>query len=272
MAGELCGEVLSEKFEPQIAGDGKALTTDGFRTRISNLGFNWFSGAETGDPTGSGWTETADFDSRGHEEGAKLAWRIHEELQVVRQRITELLQAGWKTVVVITDHGWLWLPGGLPKTELPGHLTASKWGRCAVPHSGAQHQLPTAPWFWANQHHVVLAPGVNAFRKGVEYGHGGLTIQEALTLMITVSDGHHSDLANVSITSVRWLGLRINVEIVGTTPEITIDIRTKAADASTSLLEKSTARPSIRADGKASLIVAKDEYAGTAATLVVHHR
>jgi len=66
----------------------------------------------TGDPAGSGWTETADFDSRGHDEGAKFVWRIDEELKMVRQRITELLQAGWNKVVVITDHGWLWMPVG----------------------------------------------------------------------------------------------------------------------------------------------------------------
>lgn len=271
LAESLCGEILSEKFEPQISGETKGLTTEGFRTRITQLGFVWFSGAGTGDPAGTGWTETADFDSRGHDEGAKLAWRIQEELQVVRQRVSELLQAGWQKVVVITDHGWLWLPGGLPKTDLPTHLTASKWGRCAAPQPGAQHQLPAAPWFWANQHHVVLAPGVTAFRNGVEYAHGGLTIQEALTLMITVGDSHCADLANVAITSVRWLGLRLNVEVQGATPEFSIDIRTKAAIASTSLLGEKAAGQPIRPDGKVSVMITNDDHAGAAATVVVLH-
>jgi hypothetical protein len=187
-----------------------------------------------------------------------------------------LLQAGWNKVVVITDHGWLWMPGGLPKTDLPTHLTASKWGRCAVPQPGAQHHCPTAPWFWANQHHVVLAPGVNAFRDGVEYGHGGLTLQEALTLTITVSASQSAELTNVAITSVRWLGLRLNVEVQGVVPELSIDVRTKAADPSTSLLGTTPARPPIRTDGKASIIIANadtdTDYAGTSATLVVLHR
>ena len=268
---ELCGEKFSEKFEPQLAGEGKALTTDAFRTRITKLGFVWFSGAETGDPSGSGWTETADFDARGHDEGAKLAWRIQEELQVVRQRINELLQAGWKKVAVITDHGWLWLPGGLPKTELPAHLTASKWGRCAAPQEGAKHTLPTAPWFWANEHHVVLAPGVTAFRNGVEYSHGGLTLQETLTLMITVGDSKQAEFGTAAILSVRWLGLRLNVEVDGAGPDFHIDVRNKAADASTSLLGKTAPRQPVRADGKASLIIANDVHAGAAATLVLLH-
>ena len=272
LAESLSGETLGDSFDPQVAENGKALTTEAFRSRITELGFVWFPGAETGDPARCGWTETADFDSRGHDEGAKFVWRIDEELNMVRQRITELLQAGWNKVVVITDHGWLWMPGGLPKTDLPTHLTASKWGRCAIPQPGAQHHCPTAPWFWANQHHVVLAPGVNAFRDGVEYGHGGLTLQEALTLTITVSASQSAELTNVAITSARWLGLRLNVEVQGVVPEMSIDVRTKAADPSTSLLGKTPARASIRTDGKASIIIANDDYAGTSATLVVLHR
>jgi hypothetical protein len=268
---QLCGEMLSEKFEPQSIEDGKVLTTEGFRTRISKLGFVWFPGAETGVPSGSGWTETADFDSLGHSEGAKLAWRIHEELQVVRQRISELLRAGWKKVVVITDHGWLWLPGGLPKSELPVHLTASKWGRCATMKPGAQHPLPTAPWFWANQHHVVLAPGVNAFRNGTEYAHGGLSLQEALTVVLTVGGSHGTNLADVTISSLRWLGLRLNVEVQGATSEFCLDVRTKAADASTSLLGKTAARQPIGIDGKVSILITNDDHAGAAAILVVLH-
>lgn len=57
LAEGLSGETLSEGFEPQTAGEGKPLTTEGFRARITQLGFVWFSGSETGDPSRSGWTE-----------------------------------------------------------------------------------------------------------------------------------------------------------------------------------------------------------------------
>lgn len=271
LADLLCGASLSEKFEPQLAEDNKSLTTDGFRKRITELGFVWFSPSETGSPSGAGWTETADFDSTGHYEGAKLAWRIHEELLVVRQRVTELLQAGWKKVILVTDHGWLWLPGGLPKTELPTHLTASKWGRCAVPQPCAKHQLPAVPWFWANEHHVVLAPVVSAFWNGMEYAHGGLSLQETLTLAITIGDGHKVVLTHVAITSLRWLGLRLNVELQGALSEFTVDIRTKAADASSSLLGASASTQKVRPDGKVSVLVENEDRAGIAATLVVLH-
>jgi len=99
-----------------------------------------------------------------------------------------------------------------------------------------------------------------------------LTIQEALTLTITVTAPHSTDMANVAITSVRWLGLRLNVEVEGARPELAIDVRSKAGDASTSLLGKNATPQPVRADGKASLIIVDDDHAGTAAMLVVLHR
>jgi hypothetical protein len=131
--------------------------------------------------------------------------------------------------------------------------------------------LPAAPWFWANHHHVVLAPGVTAFRNNVEYAHGGLTIQETLTLMITVGESKRTDFGGASIRSVRWLGLRLNVETEGAGPDFHIDVRTKAADASTSLLGKNRPKQPVHADGKTSLIIANDDHAGAAATLVLLH-
>jgi hypothetical protein len=117
------------------------------------------------------WTEFASLDTYGHNEGAKLAWRVEEELAGLQQRILDLIQVGWTKIKVITDHGWLLLPGGLPKAELPRHLTASRWNRCAIPSAGAQHGYPMTSWFWDAAEAVVLAPGVSCFVAGMEYAH-----------------------------------------------------------------------------------------------------
>ena len=61
-----------------------------------------------------------------------LAGQVAEELDGIVERITELLDAGWRSVRVVTDHGWLLVPGGLPKTDLPGYLVESRWARCAA--------------------------------------------------------------------------------------------------------------------------------------------
>ncbi len=61
------------------------------------------------------------------------SWRaIPAHLDDLAKAIPRLLNAGWKQVWVVTDHGWLLLPDGLPKAELPARLTETKWGRCAV--------------------------------------------------------------------------------------------------------------------------------------------
>lgn len=59
------------------------------------------------------------------------------------------------------------------------------------------------PWFWGGGHSVVCAPGVSAFKSGVEYAHGGLSLQEALTLTLTVRADGEATTA-VQIESAQW--------------------------------------------------------------------
>ncbi len=68
------------------------------------------------------WCEFGDIDHEGHDRGWKLAKHIDALILEITDRITELLAAGWKRVRVVTDHGWLLLPGGLPKIDLPSAL------------------------------------------------------------------------------------------------------------------------------------------------------
>ena len=57
-----------------------------------------------------------------------------------------LLGHGWQQVVVVTDHGWLLLPGGLPKVELPQHLTVLRKGPVRRAQRGTQTDQQTVPW------------------------------------------------------------------------------------------------------------------------------
>ena len=52
-----------------------------------------------------------------------------------------VLGTGWARVRVVTDHGWLLVPGGMPKVELPAHLVATKWARCASMASRASSRV-----------------------------------------------------------------------------------------------------------------------------------
>jgi len=270
VADSLNGTIPSEHFQPTLAGTEKLCSTTEFRKLLAGHGWPWIEPSNTGDPAATGWTEVGSFDSLGHSQGAKLASHIPAELDGVMERVEALFEAGWKTVRIVTDHGWLWMPGGLPKADLPKHLTVSKWGRCARPDPQASHKLPQVPWFWGNEHPIVLAPGVHVFKEGTEYTHGGLTLQEALTLSLTITPPiNGSEEEKVTIKSSRWTGLKLQVQLSSTASDLRLDIRAKAADSTSSALTEIQKAKTPDYDGKIVIFVEDDSKTGLAAVLVV---
>jgi len=266
LAEKLGGPLEGEGFEPKEQSSGKTITHARFKQLIEKLGISFLTSDLTLFPTACAWTEFGSVDTYGHNQGAKLAWRVEEELAGLQQRILELVHGGWVKVKVITDHGWLLLPGGLPKAELPKHLTASRWNRCAIPSAGAQHGYPMTSWFWDSAEAVVLAPGVSCFAAGMEYAHGGLTLQESLIPSLTVSAKETGGAKSVVLREMKWSGMRLNMILEGAAG-LTVDLRSKVADASTSFAASTTTAAE---DGqKTSLLVADDGQLGAAAFLVV---
>ncbi len=266
LAGKLGGPLEGEGFEPKEQSSGKTITHARFKQLLEELGTSFLTYDVTLFPTGCAWTEFGSIDTYGHNQGAKLAWRVEEELAGLQQRILELIHVGWTKIKVITDHGWLLLPGGLPKAELPKHLAASRWNRCAIPSAGAQHGYPMTSWFWDSAEAVVLAPGVSCFVAGMEYAHGGLTLQEALIPSLTLSTKKTGAMKSVVLKEMKWSGMRLNMILEGAAG-LTVDLRSKVADASTSLAASTM---TAAADGqKTSILVADDGYLGAAAFLVV---
>ena len=137
---------------------------------------------------GKGWAEfPGDIDSDGHNKGLRLARAVGAHLDDLERTIRRLLAAAWKEVWVVTDHGWLLLPGGLPKAELPAKLTETKWGRCAVLKDAAPEQdWLILPWSFDPAVRIALAPGISAFSSGREYDHGGLSLQESVVPFLRV--------------------------------------------------------------------------------------
>jgi hypothetical protein len=265
LAGRLGGPLEGGAFQPREPGANKALVHARFKQLLAELDILFLEPDNLELPTGCAWTEFGSFDADGHQQGARLAWRVEEELAGLQQRISDLLRAGWGKVRVITDHGWLLLPGGLPKTDLPRHLTGTRWGRCAIPSPGAQHGYPMTSWFWDGAEAVVLAPGVSCFVAGTEYDHGGLTMQEALIPSLTVSISQ-AGAKPVGVKSLKWAGLRLNVVLEGA-EGLSVDVRRKVADAATSFAVSAATGA---AEGqKTSLLIADDDAQGTAAFLVV---
>jgi hypothetical protein len=266
LAEKLGGPLQGAGFESREQESGKALTHARFKQLLAELGITYMDATELGSASGCAWTEHGSVDTYGHDQGAKLAWRVDEELAGLEQRIAELLNAGWSKVKVVTDHGWLMVPGGLPKFELPKHLTASRWSRCAIPEPGAQHGLPMTPWFWDSAEAVVLAPGISCFSAGIEYAHGGLTVQEALIPSLTISAKQVGKAKSVILKELKWSGLRLNVVLEGAQGLI-VDVRSKVADADSSFAASHATGSGD--NQKTSILVADDCAMGCAAFLIV---
>ena len=267
VAAQIGGNSLGEDFLPIVADTQKPLTTDRFRKLLAEQGFEYLSATETGDPSGRAWTETGELDKLGHSLQAKLAASIEAQLSLLAERIEALLRAGWREVRVVTDHGWLWLPGGLPKADLPKYLTESRWARCAAIKGGSSVEAPSVPWHWNEQERVAVGPGIACFTAGNEYAHGGLSLQEAVVpvLRVGAGAGGQAKQAQIQIAAVSWIGLRCRVRIKPAAPGLSVDLRAQVGDAASSI---SQPRP-VGADGAAGFLVANDDLEGASAAIVV---
>lgn len=212
------------------------------------------------------WLEFGNIDHEGHDRGWKLAKHLEALLQEIKDCIAQLFNAGCKKVKVVTDHGWLMLPGGLPKTELSSALSDNKWGRCAALKNGAQTQERLFPWYWDPQYSFALADGISCFKKGEEYTHGGLSLQECFTLEITVSPRASSPLITLEITDVGWKGLRCHVAIEGKSSGCLLDIRKQAGNPDSSVV---VAPKPFKPNGTSSVVVIDDSLEGSEAVIVL---
>ena len=156
------------------------------------------------------------------------------------------------------------MPGGLPKLELRRFLTETRWGRCAILTEAAHSELSTFPWAWSPAVHVVCAPGVQSFVAGLEYTHGGLSLQECRIPELHIRGAEVP--ISVRILSVKWINLRCRVTLEGDFTNTRVDLRLRPADPSSTVVE--SPRPPDSA-GIASLVLARDELVGDSASAVV---
>ncbi|HEU5374299.1 MAG TPA: BREX-1 system phosphatase PglZ type B [Ktedonobacteraceae bacterium] len=254
-------------LEPLIRTSGTKMSSAVLRKLLENAGYQILQGHETGsDPTGKAWAELGAIDSYGHSHEQKLAHHVQKEIEELALRVKTLLDAGWKQVIIVTDHGWLLLPGGLPKADLPQHLTHLRKGRCAQLVDGANCTYPVAPWYWNSDVQIALAPNIHCFEAGKEYEHGGLSPQECFVPVITATNQNGTKTQPVTIKNVTWSGLRCKIELTGFVPGMKVDLRSKAGDASSSFLGDAVTP---LADGRVSVLVENEDALGTSALIVV---
>ncbi len=267
VAGEIVGDVLGENFYPNMKSSGKEAGAQILRDAMEGEGYQILGNGTLAFPASHpahGWSETGEIDELGHKLKIKMVRQIPDELDRLAERILTLLEAGWKNVRVVTDHGWLLVPGGLPKVNLPKHLTASRWARCAVISGEATPDVIRSPWHWNPAQSFATAPGIACFNKSEEYAHGGLSLQECLIPDLLVERTGGTAVA-ASIQSITWRGMRCLIEATVSGGNITADLRLKRPNGDSVVM----AAKELDEDGSTSLVMAGDEHESDPLVLVL---
>lgn len=264
IAGEIRGE-SGERFTPTL--QGKPATAPVLRAGMAEAGVDVLPADELPFPSGGetgGWAECGKIDTLGHKVDGELAHYLEAEVDRIADRVADLLNAGWKKVRIVTDHGWLMLPDGLPKIELPHYLTETKWTRCAVFKAHGESEMPTFGWHWDQHVRIVSPHRIGSFRAGETYSHGGISPQECVVPEIVVESG--VEAVSASITAVTWRGMRCRVKVSASDPGIRIDLRSNWKQPDSSIVAGVKEAGS---DSEVSLVVIDDSHEGAAATVVL---
>jgi hypothetical protein len=252
-------------FNPQLRGVGQPATAQRLRDEMTKRGMDLL-GDEIRPPksgaTGA-WVETGRLDELGHKLGAELAMHLETELDTLVDQICGLLECGWMRIHVVTDHGWLLLPGGLPRVDLPAALAATKWARCATVKGDSKPNMPVHSWHWNAHVRIASPPGIACFTANNEYAHGGVSPQECIVPDLVVERGGASTSA--TIAKITWRGMRCRVSVTTNDPSVRVDLRSNWKQESTSIALSSK---DVGPGGEASVVV-DDKHEGNAATVVV---
>jgi sulfur relay (sulfurtransferase) DsrC/TusE family protein len=222
------------EFRPELQ-NGKDLLTNVFRDTLTANNFKFISNASEIQGEGKYWQEIGNIDTKGHEEQADMVKRIEELFDQVQEALELAFEKGIKRIKIVTDHGWLLLPGGLPKTQLNAGLTETRWGRCALIKDGVKTDLLHLPWRWNPSIFIAYAPGITFFKSNQEYAHGGISLHECLVPTMIIEN---PNLVNIvaEVKTVKWVNLKCTVQTSDVPDGYSIDIRTKYNDPKSSIL------------------------------------
>jgi hypothetical protein len=253
------------EFRPQLL-NGKDLQTAAFRDQLATNNFKLINSPNDINAVGNSWQEIGDIDTKGHEEQSDMVRRIDELFEQIQEALDVAFEKGVKQIKIVTDHGWLLMPGGLPKTQLNTGLAETRWGRCAIIKEGVSTNLLHLPWRWNSSIFIAYAPGINFFKKNEEYAHGGISLHECLVPELIIENPNTSTtITGWKIVEIKWTNLKCAVFTNVTIDGFTIDIRTKYNDENTSIVESKNYKI---IDTKGSLMV-NDSAESQAATLVL---
>jgi hypothetical protein len=256
-------------FTPLLTTSGQPATTARLRSEMARQGVELVDVENLSLATNTaqgGWAEVGRLDEMGHSLGIALARQVPLELESIAGAASRLLDSGWRRVQIVTDHGWMLVPGGLPKITLPASVVATRWARCALVQGESQVEVPVFPWHWNNDVRIAVPPGAGSFIAGAEYAHGGMSLQECVIPELVVERG--TTAASAKIAAIVWKGLRCRVTVETNAAGAVVELRRnwRQPDPAGTRI---AAPKSPNDEGVASLAVERDELEGTAAMVVV---
>lgn len=251
------------EFRPQLK-NTKDLSTSAFRETLKTKGFEYIAKVSDIQLDQRYWMEIGDIDTKGHQEQSGLVKRVDELFELVLETVEGIFEKGYRRIKIVTDHGWLLLPGGLPKTQINADLAETRWGRCALMKDGAVTTLLHLPWRWNPSTYIAYAPGISFFKMNEEYAHGGISIHECLIPEI-ILENQSQPKKIASIKMVKWTNLSCNVEVENSQDGFYLDIRTKALDESTTIV---ISKKNGVTENKGRVMVTEDAE-GKAATILL---
>jgi hypothetical protein len=252
--------VKNTDFVPYFKGEDKKGSWANIKTQLKHI--DWSTKLK-GDK--NLWIESGDIDHEGHHRGWKLPHQMETILSDITSQVQNLLEQGIENIKIVTDHGWLYLPGGLPKQELPAYLTDSKWGRCALIKETAPSDEAVYSWYWNPNVYFAAPRGISCYKAGQEYTHGGVSLQECLTLCLSISNQNSQKKQTASIDKIEWSGMRCKV-LANASETTLLDIREQPADATTSITTKSK---KVTVNKQVSLLVEDEDLEGEKAFVVL---
>ena len=243
----------------------RAVKHEVLRQALADSGVEYldWNGLGIADPNDTAWTQTNVIDEFGHTGTAtpsSFANHAIREIALIADRIRHLFDAGWRQVVVVTDHGFLLPAAPAAKVELPLHLTEGDTSRKArvarlKAHATLDAGFPLVPWTWDQQVMMASAPGTASFFKNTEYEHGGLSPQECVIPVLTVTGGGGVGTGPLAkIDGIKWTGQRCRIDITPTTAPVSAELRRAAGDSASSITDTKPNK-----DGEVKLMVDEDD-------------
>lgn len=237
IADAIRGAGRPDLFLPLEVSSGKPADTNCLNAAMRARGIEVLAKGESRGPSSPqaiGWSECGNLDKDGHSMGERLAGQVEGEIEAIAHRVQALRQAGWSQVRVVTDHGWLLVPGGLPKSTIAAStLETTAWSRVARLTDGSAPEAETLPWTFDATVRIAVPPGAHAFRAGEAYAHGGVSLQECVVpdiLVGNVSGATPGSSTGPRIVSLSWKRYRLTVRLDRDIDDYEIEVRRSDRD------------------------------------------